>query len=329
MHHFKPTRWLPLTTLALALAGGATLANAQDDAKGWPQKPVRFVIPTPPGAPVDIIVRLMQPKLQAAWGQPVLVENKPGAGGNVGAQDVARATDGHTILGAPDTVVTVNPHLYKKMGFNPVKDLVPVTYMASFNQMLVCHPRTGFGNLAALLKATRQQPVTYASSGQGGPSHMAMEMLLGATQAKMVHVPYKGPSPAALDVASGQVQCGFIVSTVVLPFVKDGRLTGLAVSGTMRSPQVPTIPTIAEDVVTGFDATFFETLQVPASMPKPVIEKIRNDVAKLLQSPEIKARLQELDLIPVANTPAEAARRSAVDHEKWGRVASTLNIALD
>lgn len=315
--------------MALALAGGVPAAVAQDDAKAWPQKPVRFIVPTPPGAPVDIIVRLLQPKLQAAWGQPVVVENRPGAGGNIGAQEVARATDGHTILAAPDTVVTVNPHLYKKMRFDPTKDLVPVTYMASFNQMLVCNPSTGFGNLPALLKATRKLPVTYASSGQGGPSHMAMELLLTSTNAQMVHVPYRGPNPAALDIVGGQVQCGFIASTVVLPFVKDGRLTGLAVSSGARSPQAPMIPTVAEDAVEGFDATFFETLQVPASLPKPIVEKIRSDVAKLLLTPEMKSKLLELDLITVANTPAEASRRGAVDHAKWGRIAKMMNLTLD
>ena len=315
--------------MTLALVGGATGALAQDSEKAWPSKPVRFIIPTPPGAPVDVIVRLLQPKLQAVWGQPVLVENKPGAGGNIGAQEVARSTDGHTILGTPDTVVTVNPHLYKKMRFDPTKDLVPVTYLASFNQMLVCHPGTGFGNVPALLKATRQAPVTYASSGQGGPSHMAMEMLLSSTNAKMVHVPYRGPTMAALDIVGGQVQCGFLASAVVLPFVKDGRLTGLAVSGGARSPQAPTIPTVAEDAVTGFDATFFETLQVPASLPKPVVEKIRADVSKLLQTPEMKSKLLELDLITVANTPAEANRRSTVDQAKWGRIAQLMNLTLD
>jgi tripartite-type tricarboxylate transporter receptor subunit TctC len=321
-------RFLLHAALALSLAGGVPAASAQD-AKAWPHKAVRIVVPTPPGAPVDLIVRLLQPKLQALWGQPVVIENKPGAGGNIGAQEVARSTDGHTLLGAPDTVVTVNPHLYKKLGFDPAKDLVPVTYMASFNQMLVCNPRSGFGNASALLKAARKESVTYASSGPGGPSHMAMEMLLAATDVKMTHVPYRGPSPAALDVVGGQVQCGFIAATVVLPFVKDGRLTGLAVSGTTRSPQAPSIPTIAEDSVVGFDATFFETLQAPATLPRPVIEKIRDDVAKLLLSPDIKAKLQEMDLLAVANTPSEAAKRSVADATKWGRLAKLINLSLD
>lgn len=324
----KRFRPLLIAALALSVVCAAPAALAQQP-QTWPQKPVRIVLPTPPGAPVDFILRLLQPKLQALWGQPVVIDNKPGAGGNIALQEVARATDGHTLYGGPDTVVTVNPHLYQKMGFNPATDIVPITYMAGFNQMLVCNPATGFGNATAMLKAARKASVTYASSGPGGPSHMAMEMLLGSTNVKMVHVPYRGPAPAALDIVGGQVQCGFIVSTVVLPFVKDGRLTALAVSGGKRSPQAPNVPTVAEEAVVGFDASFFETLQAPASLPKPIVEKIRNDVAKLLAAPDMTARLREVDLLAVANTPAEAAKRSAADSAKWGRVAKLVNLKLD
>ncbi|MDB5874448.1 MAG: solute receptor [Ramlibacter sp.] len=314
--------------LALSLGVAATGAGAQD-AKSWPQKPVRILLPTPPGAPVDYMLRLIQPKLQEKWGQPVVIENKPGAGGNIALQEVARATDDHTLYGGPDTVVTVNPHVYKKLGFNPATDIVPVTYMVSFNQMLVCNPKTGFGNLAALLKAARKEPINYASSGPGAPSHMAMEMLLGATNTRMTHIPYRGPAPAALDVVAGNVQCGFIGSQAVLPFVKDGRLMPLAVSGGKRSPQAPAVPTVSEDAVVGFDATFYETLQAPKGMPKAVIEKIQRDVAQLLLAPEIKEKALAVDLVIVANTPAEAAKRSATDSIKWGRIARMINLTLD
>ena len=317
--------------MALACSLGFGSATAADSAApAWPQKPVRIIVPTSPGAPADLIVRLLQPKLQVLWAQPVVIENKPGAGGNIGMQEVVRATDNHTLYAGPDTVVTVNPHLYKRLSFSAEKEIVPITYMASFNQMLVCNPKSGFGNLGALLKRARQDAgVTYASSGPGGPSHMAMEALLGATNTKMTHVPYRGPSAAALDVVGGQVQCGFLASTVVLPFVKDGRLTALAVSGGVRSPQAPAVATVAEDAVVGFDATFFETLQAPKGMPKAVISKIQKDVAQLLLSPEFKAKLLELDLIAVANSPADAAQRSAADSAKWGRIAKMINMTLD
>jgi tripartite-type tricarboxylate transporter receptor subunit TctC len=318
---------LPVT-LALSLATGTNAALAQEP-RSWPQKPVRIVLPTPPGAPADFILRLLQPRLQALWGQPVVIESKPGAGGNIALQEVARATDGHTLFGGPDTVVTVNPHLYAKLGFDPARDVVPVTYMARFNQMLVCHPGAGFANTEAMLTAARKTTVTYASSGPGGPSHQAMEMLLGATHEKMTHVPYRGPAPAALDIVSGQVQCGFIAAAVVLPFVKSGRLTALAVSGAARSPQAPSVATIAEGTVDGFDATFFETLQAPSSLPRPVVERIRADVANLLLSPDFRDKLLEQDLVAVASSPADAAARSTSDSAKWRRIAKAMHLTLD
>ncbi|MEZ2298590.1 tripartite tricarboxylate transporter substrate-binding protein [Variovorax sp. RCC_210] len=303
-------------------------SNAQED-RAWPRKPVRVLLPAPPGAAIDFILRLLQPKLQALWSQPIVIENKPGAGGNIALQEVARASDDHTLFGGPDTIVTVNPALYKKLSFNPRQDIVPVTYLVAFNQVLVCHPRTGLRDLASLLEAARSRTLSYASSGAGGPSHMAMEMLLGATHTKMIHVPYRGPSPAALDVAGGQVDCAFLGSTSVWPFVKDGRLTALAVSGAKRSPQFPTVPTVGEGAVPGFDATFHETLQAPRGMSQAVIDKIQRDVAALLQAPESKAVLLDAGLLVVANTPAQAAQQGIADAAKWGRIAKAIQLTLD
>lgn len=316
-------------TAALALAAAVPLATLAQDAKLWPQKPVRIVVPTAPGAPIDIIARLLQPKLQAQWGQPVLVENKPGAGGNIGMLDVARSTDDHTLLGGPTSINTVNPHIYRKIGADPIKDLVPITYLAAFNSMLVCNPKLGLDSAAALVKRARSEPLTYASSGAGGPGHMITEAFLNATGLKMTHVPYRGPSPAALDIAAGQAHCGFIATPVVLPLIKDGKLTALAVSGTARSPLMPNVPTAAETVAPGFDATFFETLQAPRSMPPAIVAKINKDVVEILKTPEMRSKLQELDLILVGNTPAEAAKRTADDFAKWGAVAKSINLMLD
>jgi tripartite-type tricarboxylate transporter receptor subunit TctC len=324
----RARRHLISAAAVLALSLISTASGAQE-ATAWPSKPVRIVLPAPPGAAIDFILRLLQPKLQTLWGQPVVIENKPGAGGNIAMQEVARSGDGHTLFGGPDTVVTVNPTLYKKLSFDPRQVIVPITYLASFNQMLVCNPKTGFRDLSSLLSAARSRTVTYASSGAGGPSHMAMEMLLSATGTRMTHVPYRGPSPAALDVVSGQVDCGFLGSTGVGPFVKDGRLTAFAVSGARRSPQFPAVPTVAEAAVAGFDATFHETLQAPRGLPPHVIDKIQRDVAQLLQMPELKAALLEADLLVVANTPAEAARRTAADSVKWERIGKSINLTLD
>jgi len=319
-----------LISAAAAMALGlCKTAHAAQEAGEWPRKPVRLLLPAPPGAAIDFILRLLQPKLQTLWSQPVVIENKPGAGGNIALQEVARASDHHTLFGGPDTIVSVNPALYKKLSFNPRQDIVPVTYLAAFNQMLVCHPKTGLTDLPSLLKAARSRGVTYASSGPGGPSHMAMEMLLVATETRMIHIPYRGPTPAALDVVGGQVDCAFLGATSVAPFVKEGRLTALAVSGSKRSMQFPEIPTVGEVAVPGFDATFHETLQAPRSTPQLVMDKIQRDVAQLLQAHELRDALREAGLQVVANTPAEAAQRSLADFSKWGRIVKAIHLTLD
>lgn len=318
-----------LSAVALTFAVTSPLTSIAQDAKPWPQKPVRIVVPTAPGAPIDIIARLLQPKLQAQWGQPVLIDNKPGAGGNIGMLEVARSTDDHTLLGGPTSVNTVNPHIYKKMGMDPIKDMVPITYLASFNSMLVCNPKLGLDSAAALVKRAKSESMNYASSGTGGPGHMITEAFLNATGIKMTHVPYRGPSPAAIDIASGQAECGFIATPVVLPLIRDGKLTALAVSGTVRSPLAPNVPTVAETVAPGFDATFFETLQAPRTMPAAIVAKINKDVVELLRTPEMRSKLQELDLSLVGNTSAEAVKRTNEDFAKWGAVAKAINLQLD
>lgn len=311
-----------LSPLAMAMA---ILPSAW--AQAWPTKPVRLIAAFPPGTPGDMIARLIQPTLQTAWGQPVVVENKPGAGGNVAAGDVAHARDDHTLLVGPDTILTINPHLYKKLGFDLRTSLKPVTYFASFNQMLVCNPAT---EITSFDKFTRlPSSRLYASGGTGTPSHMSMEMLLATTGMKLTHVPYKGPGPAAQDVLAGHVDCGFIVSSVVLPHVQVGRLRAIAVSGKERSVLLPNVPTVAESGHPGFDATFFETLLAPSKMPAAIVEKIQRDVRSALDAPAIKARLAEMDLRMEGSTTQEAQRRSQEDFAKWGAVAQRAKLELD
>lgn len=315
-------RLLQLPALVLALT---MLPSAQ--AQNWPSKPVRLIASFPPGTPGDVIARLIQPALQSAWNQPVVVENKPGAGGNIAAADVAKVRDEHTLLVGPDTVLTINPHLYKNLGFDLRQSLKPVTYFASFNQTLVCNPASGIASLDQFIRQPSTK--TYASGGTGAPSHMAMEMLFLATGVKLTHVPYKGPGPAAQDVMAGHVDCGFIVSSVVLPHVQNNRLRAVAVSSKERSVLLPDVPTVAESGHPGFDATFFETLMAPASLPMAVVEKIQRDVHAALATPAMKARLAEMDLRVEASTPREAERRSREDFAKWGVVARQAKVQLD
>lgn len=295
----------------------------------WPGRPVKFIASFPPGTPGDMVLRLIQPQLQQALGQPVVVENRPGAGGNIGAQEVARATDGHTFLVGPDTMQTVNPHLYKKLSFKPVEDLVLVTYLARTSQMLVCHPSVKARTIPDLVALARTEKMNYASGGPGVPGHLAMEMLLAATSTQMTHVPYRGPAPAVQDVAAGMVPCGFLATSVAGPFVRDGKLTGLAVSGTRRVASLPNLPTAAEAGVPGFDASFFEVVAAPKGTPEAVVERLHAEIAKALAQPETRARLASADMEPMASRPAEASRQMRLDFDKWGGVVERMKLQLD
>ncbi|WP_440532691.1 Bug family tripartite tricarboxylate transporter substrate binding protein [Variovorax sp. YR566] len=314
-------------TRFMAVLFTLTLAAAPVFAQTWPNKPVRMVVAFPPGTPGDVIARLIQPALQSAWGQAVVVENKPGAGGNLAAGEVAQAKDGHTLLVGPDTVLTINPHLYKKLSFDPRSSLQPVTYFASFNQMLVCNPGAGIASLEAFSRLPSTK--LYASGGAGTPSHMTMELLLSTLGTRLTHVPYKGPGPAAQDVIAGHVDCGFIVSSVVLPYVQSGRLRAIAVSGKERSVVLTGVPTVAESGHPGFDATFFETLMAPAGLPAAVVDKIQHDVRLVLLAPSMKARLADMDLRVEASTPQQARQRSHEDSAKWEGVAQRTGLRLD
>lgn len=317
-----------ITCLSGALIAATVLASSAM-AQAWPAKPIRIVVSFPPGAPGDLIARLIQPDLQKALGQPIFVENKPGAGGNIGAQEVSRATDGHTFLVGPDTMLSINPHLYKKLTYKPTEDLIPVTLLASFNQMLVCHPSTGIRSIADLVTKSKVGTMNYASGGSGVPGHMAMEMFLAATGTQMDHIPYKGPAPATQDVLGGQVPCGFLAAPVVGPHVKDNRLNALVVSGSKRSPGSPNVPTMAEAGVAGFDATFFEILAAPKGTPPEVIDRLQKSVAVAINQNETRIKLLALDLDPVANTSAQAQQQIRSDALKWGKVADKINLQLD
>ncbi|MDP9910177.1 tripartite-type tricarboxylate transporter receptor subunit TctC [Variovorax boronicumulans] len=317
----------PLAACMAAVAF-ATLAPGHA-ADAWPTKPVRLVVAFPAGAPGDIVSRLMQPALQKALGQPVVVDNKPGAGGNIGMQEVARATDGHTVLVGPDTMLTINPHLYRKLAIRPMEDLVPVTQLAAFSQELVCFPGAGIKTLPELLAAARAKPMSYASGGPGVPGHMAMEMLLADAGVQMQHVPYRGPSPAMQDVMGGMVPCGFLASPTVGPIIRDGKLVAIAVSGSKRLGSQPTVPTVAQAGIQGYDASFAEMMAMPRATPPAVVARLQAEVAKALAAPELRERLATMDLEVVANTPEEAARRLRAEHQRWGQVAARVQLQLD
>jgi tripartite-type tricarboxylate transporter receptor subunit TctC len=298
-------------------------------AEGWPSRPLRLVVPYPPGVPGDIIARYLQPALQDALKQPVVIENRAGAGGNIGMQEVHRAADDHTVLWGVDTMFTINPHIYRKLGFKPLEAFQPVTQLAAFSQMLVCNPSVPARNLQELLALARSRELSYASGGAGVPGHLAMEMLLSSAQVKMTHVPYRGTVQAVQDLIGGNVPCGFLASPVVGPFVREGRLRALAVSGSKRLAQYPEIPTVSEAGVKGFDATFTEMVAMSRGVAPEKVARLGLVITTALQQAGAKARLAALELEVVGNPPEQAYANLKQENARWGAVASRINLQVD
>jgi tripartite-type tricarboxylate transporter receptor subunit TctC len=313
-----------LSLIPVALAAGA--AAAQD----WPAKPVRMVITFPPGGPSEIITRMVNERLQGALKQPFVVENRVGASGNVGADAVAKAApDGHVFGVTTDTMFTVNPLVFGKMPFDPWSDIVPVTLLGSFSQMMVCHPAVAAKTLGELLQLARRERLTYASGGPGVPGHLAAELLLSTTGVSMLHVPYKGPAAATTDVMGGQVNCGFLATPTVLPHVKAGKLTAFAVSTAKRSPLAPDVPAAAEAGAPGFDAPFYLVLFASARTPGEIVARMNREVVKALDLKDVKDRAAALDIVTVGGSPQEAARVLKDAASKWAPVVQRIGLKLD
>lgn len=299
-------------------------------AQDWPAKPIRVVINFPPGGPSEILMRLAGERLLPALGQPLVIENKPGASGNIGADAVAKAAaDGYTFGITPDTLYTVNPLVFRQMNFNPWTDLAPVILPGSFSQMMVCNPSVPVKTLRDLIELAKQSKLAYASGGAGVPGHLASELLLSMTGVSMLHVPYKGPAPATADVIGGQVPCGFLAAPTVLPHVKAGKLRALAVSTRARSPLAPDVPTAEEAGVAGFDAPFYLVLFAPKGTPPAIIERMNAEMAKALAAPEVKQRAAALDIVTLGGSPQEARATLEASARKWGPVVQRIGLKMD
>jgi tripartite-type tricarboxylate transporter receptor subunit TctC len=319
-----------MTTLRFWLAAALALAVPFGLAQtAWPERPIRIIVPQPPGGPSDIVLRGAAEKMQAVFKQPIIVDNKPGAAGNLGAAEAARApADGYTWLWTTDTLLTVNPHVYPKLNFKP-EDLQAVMRASAFSQTLVCNPALGFRSVADLVRAARQKRVTYASGGAGSPGHLTTELFKTVAGIEMTHIPYKGPAPAMQDVIGGQVDCGFLAGPTVLPMVRAGKLVALAVSGAKRSLLLADVPTVAEAGYPGFDATFSLVLFASRGMPRSVIDAMHAALADALKQPDMVERLRQTDQEVTADSPEASAARLAADSRTWGSVARKIGLQLD
>jgi tripartite-type tricarboxylate transporter receptor subunit TctC len=313
-----------IALLALAWMSGAV-------AQAYPTKPVRMIVAVPPGGPADTLARLVGPRLSEALGQTVVIDNRPGANGIIAYETAARSTpDGYTFV-AVAAGVAINPSLYRKVPYDPIKDFAPITLGITVPNILVVHPSVKAGSvkeLVALAKATPGK-LTFASAGNGTSGHLALELFRLTTAIDVIHVPYKGGGPALADVMGGQVQALFSIALAATPQVKAGRLRALAISSANRSPVAPDLPTIAELGLPGFEVVGWFGWLAPAKTPPGIVDRLHTEIVKVLAMPEVKQRLLSQSTEPVGNSPAQFAAFIKSEHAKWGKVIRDANVRVD
>jgi tripartite-type tricarboxylate transporter receptor subunit TctC len=313
--------------VAAALFAACVPAFAQ--APAWPGKAVKFVNNFPAGGPSDLIARSVADVLQKQFNQPFVVENKAGASGNIGADAVAKAApDGHTVLFGIDSTFTVNPHIYKGMPFKAT-DLRPVMVMASSGLLVGVHPSTGFKTLNDLIAAAKVKPVTFSSAGSGSPGHLAAEVMTEATGAKITHVPYKGNTPAVTAVLAGEVNGGALATQGMLPHVKAGKITALAVTSRKRSTLAPGIPTVAEAGLPQLEQEVLYLAMVPAATPEPVVQAIQKAMTEALARTDVRARLENLDLHYEGLAGSAASKRLMDLSDRYGKVIHATGMKVE
>lgn len=319
-----------LRAIALVAVWATTASWAQ--AQAWPAKPVHVVVPFPPGGPADLLPRLIGPKLSEIWGQPVIVENKPGAGGNIGMDAVAKsAPDGYTLVIGPNGNLVVNPHLYAHLPYDVTRDFVPVTLVATFSNLLVVNPDVPAKTVSELIALAKARPgiLTFGSPGTGSQPHVGGELMKLMAGIDIVHVPYNGTAPALKDLLGGQITFMFAQTSAALPQIQGGKLRALGVASPRRAIQLPDVPTIAESGLPGFEAVSWYALLAPAGTSKEVAAKIQADVARVLQAADIRDKLVAQGGEPVANTPEQLAALMKSESARYADLVKRANIKAE
>jgi tripartite-type tricarboxylate transporter receptor subunit TctC len=321
-------RLLSRVVAVLAMA----LVAAPAGAESWPAKPVRLVVPYPPGGPADALGRLFANKLSEIWGQPVLVENRGGAAGNIGTQAVAKAPpDGSTFLLHSSSQV-INAALYKQPGYDPIADFTPISEIAYYMLVVVTHPSLPVASLAELVAAAKATPgsISYASAGgAGAPTHLAVELFKRVAGIDLLHVPYAGAGPATTAILGGHVMVMFNNPLSALPHVRAGELRGLAVTGARRLPLAPELPTVAESGYAGFEAGTWYGIWAPAGLPPEIAAAANSGIVKVMRLPEVREQLAQQGLDALGSSAEELARLSRAELARWGEVIKAANIVVD
>lgn len=317
---------------ALAAMGATLLVPAAARAQSWPSRPVRLVIPFPPGGSTDIVGRLIGERLVQSLGQPVLVENRAGAGGTLGSDQVAKAqADGYTLLMATSSTHAIAASLYSRLPYDPQRDFAPITLLGTATILLVTHPSveaTSVRELIALAKA-RPGMLSYGSTGNGSVSHLTAEHFKSQAGIDLQHVPYKGDSPMTLDLVAGRIGLAFGTAVAFLPYVQSGKLRALAVTNAKPSPVVPNLPTVAASGLPGFEALQWFGLLAPAGTPRDIVARLHDEIAKILRQPDVSDKLQGLGMDIAGSGPDAFAAFIGAEGQKWGRIVKASGARID
>jgi tripartite-type tricarboxylate transporter receptor subunit TctC len=314
---------------ALVLGAAALPAAAQDK---WPGKPITYVVPFPAGGTTDILARIVAQRLGPALGTSVVVENKPGAGGNIGSDYVAKsAPDGYTILGGTISSHAINASLYKNLPYDPLKSFAPITLIGTNANVLVVGANSPFKSVKDVIDAAKAKPgsISFASAGNGTSQHLSAELFKTLAKIDMVHIPYKGSAPAIQDVIGGQVPMMFDTTVVAAPFIESGRVRALAVTSSKRLPSLPNVPTMAEAGVPSYEIVSWQALFAPAGTPPAIVQRIHTEVAAILKQPEVQEKMAKLGVEPSGIPPQQFAAFQAAEIAKWAKVVKAANVKLD
>jgi len=321
---------LLLSLLAAGCAVAAGAAAAQD-AK-WPQKPITYIVPFPPGGTTDILARAIAVKLGPALGTTIVVENKPGAGGNIGSDFVAKAKpDGYTILGGTISSHAINPSIYPKMPYDAVKSFQPITLIGTNANVLVVGAASPYKTVQDVIAAAKAKPgsISFASAGNGTSQHLSGELFKSLAGISMEHVPYKGSGPAIQDVMAGHVPLMFDTTVVAAPHIQSGKVRALAVTSTKRVGSLPGVPTMTEAGVKGYEIVSWQGVFAPAGTPKEIVQRLNAEIVKILKMPDMRERLAGLGLDPVGNTPDEFAAFQKTEIAMWAKLVKEAKITAD
>lgn len=301
-------------------------------AQTWPSKPIRIVVPFPAGQGADIITRIVGERLGLALGQPIVVDNRPGAGSMLGSEFAARAApDGYTLLAAGSSALAINPHLYSKLSFNPAKDFDPIAQVVSIEYVLVARSGLNVKNVAQLLEAARARPdkITYGSSGNGSTNHLVMAQFAASTRTNFLHVPYKGSAGSMADLLGGQIDLLIESVAVISPYLKSDKMTVLGVTGAKRSALLPGVATLEEQGVKDFDYGTWTGFVAPAGTPPGVLERVNAEIDAILKMPDVRKKIEDIGMVPIGGSREQFRHFVAAESDKWRQVVKVSGVKLD